>query len=91
MSDDALICIWRHPVDRTWIVIECHGWGERDEDEWRDRLAIEIALDLTPALLHRIQEVRTRELAEFSQSDRLPGYRELLLNSVTSSIEQPHP
>ena len=90
MSDDAFTCIWRHPIDRTWIVVECSGWGDRSEDEWRDRLGAD--LDLTLALLRSIQAARTRGLAEFSQSDRFPGYREMLVNSVAaSSAEQPHP
>ena len=87
MSEDATICIWRHPVDRTWIVVECSGWGDHSEDEWRDSLAAE--LDLTPALLRRIKARRDRGIAEFSQSDRLPGYHEMLVNSAMA--EQPHP
>ena len=88
ISEDATTCIWRHPIDHTWIAVECSGWGEHSEDEWRDSLATE--LDLTPALLRCIQARRDRGIAEFSQSSRLPGYREALLNSIGDSLAE-HP
>ena len=87
MSEDATICIWRNPLDRAWIVIECSEWGGRAEEDWRRCLAVD--LDLTPVLLRHIQAERDRGLAEFAQSDRLPGYREMLVNSAAA--EQPHP
>lgn len=67
VSEDASTCIWRHPIDHTWIVVECSGWGEHSEDEWRDGLVTEPYL--VPALLRRILVRRDRQLAEFSQSN----------------------
>lgn len=87
IADDASLCVWRHPTAHAWVVIECTGWGDHDVEHWRKHLASD--MELSPELLRRIEAVRTQELAAFAQSDRLPGYREWLVQATKSKMTLP--
>ncbi len=87
IADDASLCIWRHPTAHAWVVIECIGWGGYDVEHWQKQLASD--MELSPELLRRIEAVRAQELATFAQSNRLPGYREWLLQTIKSKTTPP--